>query len=160
MSSSTSDLSLFSSFDKESADQPTSIGLHTATSNPSGVTADTALPRPGSIPRWDCCSLNRIVMCLSYGSVVAFGDNFVFFGDDLHVKKVKYVDLYSASSWSASNALPLPVSWRWSPQANPTARHSVNTARARKWVGVSCDMPVYCPSLRRVLIQPGQAQAE
>jgi len=45
------------------------------------------------------------------------------------VKKVKYVDLYSASSRSASNALPLPVSRRWSPQANPTARHPANTAR-------------------------------
>ena len=43
----------------------------------------------------------------------------------IHSKKVKvkYVDLYSASSRSASNALPLPVSQRWSPQANPTARH-------------------------------------
>jgi len=46
-------------------------------------------------------------------------------------KKVKYVDLYSASSRSASNALPLPVSRHWSPQANPTARHSANTARPR-----------------------------
>ena len=33
-------------------------------------------------------------------------------------KKVKYVNLYSASSRSASNALPLPVSRRVSPQAN------------------------------------------
>jgi len=45
--------------------------------------------------------------------------------------KVKYVDSYSTSSRSASNALPLPVSRHWSPQANPTARHSANTARPR-----------------------------
>jgi len=61
-------------------------------------------------------------------------------------KKVKYVDLYSASSRSASNALPLPVSWRWSPLANPTARHSANTARPQIRVGVSRDMPVYSPA--------------
>ena len=36
--------------------------------------------------------------------------------------KVKYVELYSASSWSTSNALPLPVSQCWTPQANPTVR--------------------------------------
>jgi len=36
---------------------------------------------------------------------------------EIHLKKVKYVDLYSASSQSASNQLPLPVSRRWSPQA-------------------------------------------
>ena len=41
-----------------------------------------------------------------------------------NIKQTKYVDLYSASSWSTtSNALPFPVSRRWSPQANPTARH-------------------------------------
>jgi len=54
----------------------------------------------------------------------------------------------------------LPVFRRWSPQANPTAKHSANTARPRIRVDVSRDMPVYSPSLRRVLIQPGQAQAE
>jgi len=75
-------------------------------------------------------------------------------------KKVQYVDLYSASSRSASNALTLPVSRRWSPQANPTVRHSANTARPRIRVGVSRDMPVYSASLHWVLIQPGQAQAE
>jgi len=48
MSSSTSDLSLFSSFEKDSAsaDQQT-LPLHTATSNPSGTTASTAIPSPG-----------------------------------------------------------------------------------------------------------------
>ena len=55
----------------------------------------------------------------------------------------KYADLYSASSQSTSNALRLPISRRWSPLANPTARHSANTARPRIRVGVSCDMPVY-----------------
>jgi len=57
-------------------------------------------------------------------------------------QKVKYVDLYSAF-----NALPLPVSRRWSPQANPIARHSANTARPRIRVGVvSRDMTVYSPN--------------
>jgi len=73
--------------------------------------------------------------------------------------KVKYVNLYSASPRSASCALPLPVSRRWSSQANPTARHSANTARPLIWVGVSRNMPIYFPSLRQVLIQPGLAQA-
>ena len=68
------------------------------------------------------------------------------------VKKVKCVDLYSASSRSASNAPPLPVSRRWSPQANPTAMHLANTARPRIRVDVSRDMFVYSSSLRRVLI--------
>jgi len=70
------------------------------------------------------------------------------------------VDLYSASSRSTSNALPHPVSRRWSLQVNSTARHSANTARLRIRVGVSCNMPVYSPSLRRVLIQPVLAHAE
>jgi len=35
------------------------------------------------------------------------------------------MDLYSASSRSASNALLLPVSWRRSLQASPTARHQL-----------------------------------
>jgi len=74
-------------------------------------------------------------------------------------KKTKYVDLYSASPRSASNVLPLPVSRRWSPQANPTARHQRTLRDNVIRVGVSHDMPVYCPSLCRVLIQPGQAQA-
>jgi len=56
---------------------------------------------------------------------------------------VKYVDLYSALSWITSNALPLPISQRWSPQANPTARHSENTARPRIRVGVWRNMPAY-----------------
>ena len=62
------------------------------------------------------------------------------------------MDLYSALRIIASNTLPLPVSRRWSPQANPTARHSANTARPRIRAGVSRDMPVYSPSLRRVII--------
>jgi len=33
------------------------------------------------------------------------------------------VYLYSASSRSASNALPIPLRRRWSPQASPPARH-------------------------------------
>ena len=61
-------------------------------------------------------------------------------------KRVKYLNLYSALSWSASNALPLPVSRHWYPQANPTARHSAKTARPRIQVGISRDMPVYSPA--------------
>ena len=74
--------------------------------------------------------------------------------------RVKYVDLYSASSRSAANALPHSVSWRSSPQANSTARHQQTMRDHAIRVGVSRDMPVYSPSLRQVLIQPGQAQAE
>ena len=74
--------------------------------------------------------------------------------------KAKYVDLYSASSWSASNALPLPVGRRWFPQANPTARHQRTLRDHAIRVDVSRDMPVYSPCLRRVLIQPRLAQAE
>ena len=61
-----------------------------------------------------------------------------------------YVDLYSASSRSASNALPLPVSRRWSSQANSTARHQRTLRDHVIRVGVSRDMPVYSPSLRRL----------
>jgi len=41
------------------------------------------------------------------------------------------VYLYSASPRSASNALPLPVRRRWSPQGSPTARQSANSVRPR-----------------------------
>jgi len=44
MSSSTSDLSLFSSFEKDSTDQQTTLGLATAASNLSSTAADTAIP--------------------------------------------------------------------------------------------------------------------
>ena len=74
--------------------------------------------------------------------------------------KKKYVDLCSASSRIASNALPFPVSRRWFLQANQTARHSAHTARLWIRVGISHNMPVYSPSLCRVLIQPGWAQVE
>jgi len=50
------------------------------------------------------------------------------------LKKVKYVDLYSTSSRSASNALPLPVSRSWSPIANRqpgTSEHCETT-----WYGL------------------------
>ena len=67
-------------------------------------------------------------------------------------KIVKYVDLYSASSRSASNALPLPVSRRWSPQANPTVKHQRTLRDHMIRVSVSRDMPVYSSSWRRVLI--------
>jgi len=61
--------------------------------------------------------------------------------------KVKYVDLYSASSWSTtSNALPFPVSRRWSPQANPTARHQRTLQDHVIRVGAPRDMPVYFPT--------------
>jgi len=53
-------------------------------------------------------------------------------------KKVKYTDLLQ----SASNVLPLPISRRWTLQANPIARHSVNTARPRIRVGQS--MTILC----------------
>ena len=57
------------------------------------------------------------------------------------------VDLYSASSWSTtSNALPLPISWRWSPQANPTARHQQTLRNHVIRVGAPRDMPVYFPA--------------
>jgi len=54
--------------------------------------------------------------------------------------------LYSVSSLSASNALPLPIHLRWSlPQSYSQA--SANTARPRKRPGVWHDMPVYSPQL-------------
>ena len=57
---------------------------------------------------------------------------------------IKYVDLYSASSWSTtSNALPFPVSRRWSPQADPTARHRRTLRDHVIRVGAPRDMPVY-----------------
>ena len=57
------------------------------------------------------------------------------------------VDLYSASSWSTtSNALPFPISRRWSPQANPTARHQRTLRDHVIRVGVPRDMPVYFPA--------------
>ena len=61
-------------------------------------------------------------------------------------KKVKYVDLYIASSRSASNELLLPISLRWSPQADPTARHQRTLWDHVIRVGVSRDMPVYSPA--------------
>ena len=57
-------------------------------------------------------------------------------------EKVKYMHLYRASSPSASNALPLPASWRRSPQTNPTARHQRTLRDHVIRVGVSRDMPV------------------
>ena len=36
--------------------------------------------------------------------------------------------------------------------SQPPARHSANTARPRERAGVSCDMPVYSPGFRQVLI--------
>jgi len=72
------------------------------------------------------------------------------------VEIVKYVDLYSTSSRSASNALPLPVSRRWSPQANPTARHQRTLQDHVIRVGVSWDVSVYSSSLGRLrLSRPG-----
>ena len=72
-----------------------------------------------------------------------------------YYKKVKYVGLYSTSSRSASDALPLLVSRRWSWQANPTARHQRALRNHVIRVGVSRGMPVYSPSLCRVLIHHG-----
>jgi len=66
------------------------------------------------------------------------------------------MDLYSASSQSTSNALPLPVSRRWSPQANPTAKHSANTVRPRIQVGASRNMPVYSPGHARYSLSLGR----
>jgi len=62
------------------------------------------------------------------------------------------VDLYSTSSRTAFNALPLPVRQRWSPQANPFSQASANTAKPQIRADVSRDMPVYSPSFRQVLI--------
>jgi len=70
----------------------------------------------------------------------------------LYKVKVKYIDLYSTLSQSASNALPLPISRRWSLQANPTARHQRTLRDHMIRVGVSCDMPVYSPGFHWVLI--------
>ena len=47
------------------------------------------------------------------------------------------MDLYSALSQSASNALPFPISRRGSPQANPTARHQRTLRDKVIRVGVS-----------------------
>jgi len=58
--------------------------------------------------------------------------------------------LYSASSRSASNPLPLPVRRRLSPQSY--SRTSANTARPRIRASESCHMPIYSPSFCRVLI--------
>jgi len=62
------------------------------------------------------------------------------------------VDLHGALRVIASNALPLPVSRRWSQQANHTARHSANTVRPWIRAGAWSDMSVYSPSLHRVLL--------
>ena len=59
---------------------------------------------------------------------------------------IKYMDLYSASSWTTSNALPFPVSRRWSPQANPTAKHHRTLRDHVIRVGAPRDMPVYFPA--------------
>ena len=48
-----------------------------------------------------------------------------------------FVDLYSASPRNASNALPLPISRRWSPQDNSIARHKRTLRDHVVWVGVS-----------------------
>ena len=65
---------------------------------------------------------------------------------EFKVSKVN-VNLYNASSWSTtSNALPLPVSWRWSPQANSTARHQRTLRNHVIRVGAPRDMPVYFPA--------------
>jgi len=70
----------------------------------------------------------------------------------LVIKKVKYVDLFSASSRSASNALPLPASRRY--LRKPTLQPSIQrTLRDHViWAGVSSGMPVYSPSFCQVLI--------
>ena len=75
-------------------------------------------------------------------------------------KKVKYVDLYSASLRSISNVLPLPPVG--TDLCKPTRQPGIQrTLRNHKYgVGVSCNIPVYSTSLCWVLIQPGQAQAE
>jgi len=62
------------------------------------------------------------------------------------------VDLYSASSRSASNPLPLPVHMRWSPQAIHPARHQRTLRMPRIRVRVSRDTPVYSSSFRQILI--------
>jgi len=72
------------------------------------------------------------------------------------VKEVKYVDLYSASSWSIPDALPFSISRRWSPQANPTATRQRTLRDHVILVGAPCDMPAYSPGLRQVLI-PGSS---
>ena len=63
----------------------------------------------------------------------------------------------------ASDALPLPVCRRWSPPASRSARHQHHTARPWIRASVSCDVLVYSPSFRRVLIPAchgGWAQTE
>jgi len=66
--------------------------------------------------------------------------------------KVKYVDFYSTSPRSASDALPLPVSRHWSPQANPTASHQRTLWDHVIRVSVSRDVPVYSSGFCQVLI--------
>ena len=82
----------------------------------------------------------------AYGPKIAKNGNF---GYKFPPKGIKYVDLYSASPWSTtSNALPFPVSRRWSPQANPTARHQRTLRDHVIRDGAPRDMPVLLPSFR------------
>jgi len=64
------------------------------------------------------------------------------------------VDLYSASSRSASNVLPLPVSCHWSPQASPTARHQWTLQDHVIRVCILRDIPVYSPRYAGYSFQP------
>jgi len=53
---------LFSSFDKESTEQQTSLALHTAASS-LGAAADTVVPRPGR-------DIMALVIVVSIGAVI------------------------------------------------------------------------------------------
>ena len=64
-------------------------------------------------------------------------------------------DLYSALCEIASNALPLPVSWRWSPLVSPFSQafsKHYETTDTGWFISVSRDMLGYFPSFRRVLM--------
>ena len=64
-------------------------------------------------------------------------------------------DLYSALCKIASNALPLPVSWRWSPLVSPFSQafsKHYETTDTGWFISVSRDILGYFPSFRRVLM--------
>ena len=73
--------------------------------------------------------------------------------------KVKYVDLYSASSRSASKkrATVSHKSALISANQLDSQAFSEHCDTTDTGIGVSHDMPIYSSSLRRVLILPGQA---
>jgi len=67
--------------------------------------------KPSSI--YDQSGWPQLSMNVFRSSTVILRVAYCYYSYDANtVKKVKYVDLYSASLPNASNVLPLPVSWR------------------------------------------------